>query len=82
MGTEQALVPIICGVSMRGELIRSSLGAAMTPRIPNPLEFPWLWSYRNGGAALGEAGGLFEGVGQLQDAEVLVVAADDLDAYG
>src|SRR5580692_3402885 len=37
---------------------------------------------RDARALLAEAGGLFEGVGHLQDAEVLLVAADDLDADG
>src|SRR5438094_9596723 len=35
---------------------------------------------RKRGAAFPELGGLLEGVGELQDAEVVAVAADDLDA--
>ncbi len=37
---------------------------------------------KNGGAAGGYVGGLFERVGELEDAPVVVVAADDLQADG
>ncbi len=35
-----------------------------------------------GWPSLGNIGGLFVGVGNLEDSEILVVAADDLDANG
>src|SRR5579864_3589274 len=52
------------------------------PRSTKPHSQEWLCHLGNARALLAKAGGLFEGVGQLQDTEIRLVAADDLDADG
>ena len=40
-----------------------------------------IWALRDGWPFLTEAGRLFERVGDLKDAEIVFVAADDLNAH-